>query len=141
VKQELAEYLECISGEVADNAELLEASYREVCRFASARGQQHYLLGIRAMHSLGKGQDLVLTYVQEMPVVIREAGEDVTADVVEAVITGLLGASGYGALVAFVFLTNDVAATSPHPPLLYVNLTFVLLVVSDGRVVLDRLAF
>jgi nitric oxide reductase NorD protein len=33
----------------------------------SPRGLEHYLTGMRAMCSLNRGEDLILTYVQEMP--------------------------------------------------------------------------
>ncbi len=50
----------------------------------SPQGLNNYLEGMRAMCAMSRGQDLVLTYVQEMPAVAREVGEDVIPDIVEA---------------------------------------------------------
>ncbi len=50
----------------------------------SPQGLNNYLEGMRAMCAMSRGQDLVLTYVQEMPDVAREVGEDVIPDIVEA---------------------------------------------------------
>ena len=62
---------------------VLESSYHEAQRVMSPRGLQNYLEGMRAMHVMGRGEDLVLTYVQEMPGVVREVGEDVLPEIVE----------------------------------------------------------
>jgi hypothetical protein len=50
----------------------------------SPQGLNNYLEGMRAICTLGKNQDLVLTYVQEMPSVAKEVGEDIIADIVPA---------------------------------------------------------
>jgi hypothetical protein len=50
----------------------------------SPQGLNNYLEGMRAMCKLGNNKDLVLTYVQEMPDVAREIGEDIVPDIVHA---------------------------------------------------------
>ncbi|MCF1184617.1 nitric oxide reductase activation protein NorD [Marichromatium gracile] len=69
----------------AEHAQALEASHHEAARLLSPRGLEHYVTGIRAMCTLNKGDDLVMTYVQEMPGVARELGEDIIPDIVGAV--------------------------------------------------------
>jgi len=64
--------------------EALDSSYHEAARVMSPRGLDNYLTGIQAMCTMGKGQDLVLTYVQELPRVVKEVGEDILPDVVES---------------------------------------------------------
>ena len=81
---ELAEYLQCIDPEDLGDTDLVEPSYLEAQRIMSPQGLENYLVGIKAMCTLGKGQDLVLTYVQEMPQVVKEVGEDIIPDVIEA---------------------------------------------------------
>ena len=86
---ELAPYLECLDsapGAAADAelSELLQASYLEAQRVMSPRGLDNYLLGLRALSRLGKGQDLLLTYLQQIPAVARAIGEDVLPDIVAA---------------------------------------------------------
>ncbi len=80
---DFSEYVSCIDFEDAhEHREALESAYHEAARVMSPRGLQNYLEGMRAMCSLARGQDLVLTYVQEMPSVAKEVGEDVIPDVV-----------------------------------------------------------
>ncbi len=84
---DFSEYVSCIDFDDShEHREALESAYHEAARVMSPRGLQNYLEGMRAMCSLGRGQDLVFTYVQEMPSVAKEVGEDVIPDV----ITGLM---------------------------------------------------
>ncbi|MCP4387105.1 MAG: hypothetical protein GY802_02335, partial [Gammaproteobacteria bacterium] len=64
---ELAEYLLCIDLEDLGKLEVIGASYLDAQRVMSPQVLENPLVGIKAMCTLGKGQDLVLTYVQEMP--------------------------------------------------------------------------
>ena len=82
---ELAEYLQCIDPADIRGGDVIEASYLDAQRIMSPRGLENYLVGIKAMCTLGKGHDLVLTYVQEMPAVAREVGEDVVVDAIESI--------------------------------------------------------
>jgi len=81
---DFAEYVSCISQEDNEHLQALDASYHEAARVMSPRGLQNYLEGMRAMCAMGRGQDLVLTYVQEMPGVAKEVGEDIIPDIVES---------------------------------------------------------
>ena len=81
---QLLEYATCLSDGEHSHIEALESSYREATRVMSANGLNNYLEGMRAMCSLGKNQDLLLTYVEEMPGVAKEVGEDVIPDIVGA---------------------------------------------------------
>lgn len=83
--EKLLEFATCLRDADHQHIEVLESSYREATRFMSMAGQSTYLEGMRAMCSLGKNQDLLLTYVEEMPSVAREVGEDVIADIVTAI--------------------------------------------------------
>ncbi|MCP4469926.1 MAG: VWA domain-containing protein [Gammaproteobacteria bacterium] len=85
MQAQLDQYLEAISDDASDHADLLQASYLEAERVMSPLGLENYLQGIGALSSLGKEQDLVLTYVQEMPVVVKAVGEDVVPDIIESI--------------------------------------------------------
>ena len=78
------EYASCLGDADHQHHEALESSYREATRVMSANGLNNYLEGMRAMCSLGRNQDLVLTFVQEIPAVVKEVGEDIIADIVTA---------------------------------------------------------
>ncbi|HSW53322.1 MAG TPA: hypothetical protein VLG93_08820, partial [Sulfuricaulis sp.] len=60
----------------------LEASFTEAARVMSPQGLHNWLEGARGLSQLGRGNDLVTTYVQEMPAVVKEVGEDVIKDCV-----------------------------------------------------------
>ncbi len=77
------EYLDSLDQD-HPHREALESSYREARRLLSPRGLENYLEGLRAMRTLGKGTDLEFTYLEEMPGVAKEVGEDVIPDVVQA---------------------------------------------------------
>ncbi len=106
---ELAEYLLCIDLEDLGKLEVIEASYLDAQRVMSPQGLENYLVGIKAMCTLGKGQDLVLTYVQEMPVVAKELGEDVVPDAIEAIMK--MSSLTSGAVVILILANLPLAAT------------------------------
>jgi nitric oxide reductase NorD protein len=74
------DYASCLGPGSEEHRQALESSYHEAARVMSPRGLQNYLEGMKAMCSMGRGQDLVLTYVQEMPGVAKEVGEDIIPD-------------------------------------------------------------
>lgn len=106
---ELAEYLECIDPDDLGNLEAIEASWLEAQRIMSPQGLENYLVGIKAMCTLGKGQDLVLTYVQEMPVVAKEVGEDIVPDAIEAIMK--LSSLTSGSVITLILSNLPLAAT------------------------------
>ena len=86
---ELAPYTECFESACgvaadADLRALLQASHLEARRVMSPRGLENYLQGLRALSRLGKGQDLLLAYLQQIPTVVKAVGEDVLPDIVES---------------------------------------------------------
>jgi nitric oxide reductase NorD protein len=82
---DFSEYVSCLKTEPDhEHKQALESSYHEAARIMSPRGLEHYLTGMRGMCALNKEQDLVLTYVQEMPAVAKEVGEDIIPDIVGA---------------------------------------------------------
>ncbi len=106
---ELSEYLHCIDPEDLGDADLIEPSYLEAQRIMSPQGLENYLVGIKAMCTLGKGQDLVLTYVQEMPSVVKEVGEDIVPDVIEALMK--LASLTSGSVITLILANLPLAAT------------------------------
>jgi hypothetical protein len=106
---ELAEYLQCIDPDDLGNLEAVEASWLEAQRIMSPQGLENYLVGIKSMCTLGKGQDLVLTYVQEMPVVAKEVGEDIVPDTIEAIMK--LSSLTSGSVITLILANLPLAAT------------------------------
>ena len=97
---DFSEYVACLDEADQRHTEVLESSYHEAARVMSPRGLQNYLEGMRAMCTMGRGHDLVLTYVQEMPGVAREVGEDVIPDIVEAMMK--LASHTSGSVIALI---------------------------------------
>jgi len=78
----LEEYQEVLDDLPTDAQDVLRASWNEAARMFSSRGLDNYLKGAVALHNLGRGEELVVTYIQEMPEVSRAIGEEVLPDVV-----------------------------------------------------------
>lgn len=79
--EDYAEFLEQAAPEVKD---VLEATFHEAARVMSPAGLQDYMDGAKAIARLGRGSDPVITYLEEMPLVVKECGEDIIPDCVTA---------------------------------------------------------
>ncbi len=106
---DFSEYVHCLHGGDHEHFEALESSYHEAQRVMSPRGLQNYLEGMRAFCTLGRGQDLVLTYVQEMPGVAKEVGEDIIPDIVEAMMK--LASHTSGSVITLIVANMPLAAS------------------------------
>ncbi len=104
---QFAEYLSCLP-EDHPHLEALDAAYQEAACVLSPRGLANYLEGVKAMCSLGRGEDLILTYIQETPRVAKEVGEDIVPDVVHAVMR--LSSLTSGAVLALLLSNLPLAA-------------------------------
>ncbi|MCX7898364.1 MAG: nitric oxide reductase activation protein NorD [Rhodocyclaceae bacterium] len=78
----LEEYQELYEELPSNAQEVLRGAWNEAARAFSARGLDNYLKGALALHELGRGEELVVTYIQAMPEVARAIGEDVLPDLV-----------------------------------------------------------
>ena len=78
----LEDYQDLLDDLPSESQEVLHASWHEAARVFSSRGLDNYIKGASALHNLGRGEELVVTYIQEMPEVARAIGEDVLPDVV-----------------------------------------------------------
>ncbi|MDA8329486.1 MAG: nitric oxide reductase activation protein NorD [Betaproteobacteria bacterium] len=98
-----------ILGELSESSRrILEASWHEATKVFSSQGLSHYLQGARSLKNLGRGCDLVATYIQEAPRVAKEIGEDIIPELVH---TGMMMASKTsGAVIERIFATAAVAA-------------------------------
>ncbi|RKZ78433.1 MAG: VWA domain-containing protein [Candidatus Parabeggiatoa sp. nov. 1] len=103
--EDYREILEQISPEVHNT---LEASFVEAAHVMSPGGLRNYLEGARALTELGRGTDIVISYLQEMPVVVKEVGEDVIGDVVGGAFK--LSSMTSGAVISLLFSTLSIAA-------------------------------
>jgi hypothetical protein len=79
--EDYADFLVEIAPEVK---EVLEATFQDAARVISPAGLKDYLDGAKALCGLGRGNDLVMTYLEVMPQMAKECGEDIIPDCVTA---------------------------------------------------------
>lgn len=64
--------------------DVLDSTFKDASHVMSPVGLQTYMDGAKSLCGLGRGSDLVITYLQEMPQVVKECGEDVIPDCITA---------------------------------------------------------
>ncbi|OOZ39254.1 VWA domain-containing protein [Solemya pervernicosa gill symbiont] len=79
--EDYEEFLQDAAPEVRD---VLDGTFQEAARIMSPAGLRDYMDGAKGLCNLGRGSDVVITYLQEMPQVAKECGEDVIPDVITA---------------------------------------------------------
>lgn len=107
---ELEKYQDILD-ELGEHAgEVLRASWGEAARVFSPRGlESYYLQGATGLKSLGRGTDLVVSFIQSAPAVARELGEDAVSDLLAAAIKMYSKTSA--TVIASIFSTSPVAAS------------------------------
>ncbi|TCV89589.1 nitric oxide reductase activation protein NorD [Sulfurirhabdus autotrophica] len=115
---ELEKYQDILD-ELGEHAgEVLRASWGEAARVFSPRGlENYYLQGATGLKSLGRGTDLVVTFIQNAPAVARELGEDSVSDLLAAAIKMYSKTSA--SVIAAIFATSPVAAARLGDPELF----------------------
>jgi nitric oxide reductase NorD protein len=86
----------------------LEGVFQEASRVMSPTGLHDYLEGARGLAKLGRGKDIVISYLEDMPAVVKECGEDIIRDVIEAAMK--LSSMTSGEVIALMFGTLPTAA-------------------------------
>ncbi|MCF6320383.1 MAG: nitric oxide reductase activation protein NorD [Rhizobiaceae bacterium] len=119
----LDDYREELIKSAPQLTDTLEGTFQEAARVMSPAGLKDYLDGARAMTSLGKGPELLTTYLDVMPQVAKECGEDIVRDSVGAILKLASMASGE-VLVLMLSTLPSAARRLGDPDLLrgYLNL-------------------
>lgn len=104
----LDDYHELLASLSADLHDSLISAWQEAARVMSARGQDNYLKGVAALKSLGKGDDLVATWIDHAPLLAKEIGEDVIPDMVQTVLA--LASKTSAGVIELVLTTAPTAA-------------------------------
>lgn len=91
-----------------DAQTVLRGAWGEAVRVLSARGLDNYLKGAVALHALGRGEELVVCYVQAMPQLARAVGEDALPELVNFLLG--MASKTSGAVLALIASTAPVAA-------------------------------
>lgn len=81
----LDDYRDELIAAAPELADTLEACVAEAARVMSPAALKDWLDGARGIVTLRKGPELLLTWLDEMPLVVKDCGEDIIRDVAEAV--------------------------------------------------------
>ncbi len=104
----LKDYEEEIKGLAPEVRSVLDSSFVEATKVMSPAGLQTYMEGGKALCNLGRGSDVVISYLQEMPLVVKECGEDVLQDSINAALK--LASMTSGEVIALLFTSLPTAA-------------------------------
>jgi hypothetical protein len=104
----LDDYKELLEDLEPESVELLNHAWPEVVKIFSARGLDNYLKGISALRGLGRGRSLVDCWIDEVPIVTKEIGEDIIGDLATSVLS--LASRTSGAVIELVLATSPTAA-------------------------------
>jgi hypothetical protein len=119
----LDEYRAAFAQTVPELAATLDGIFHQAARIMSPAGLKTYLDGARGLSRLGRGTELVVTYLEEMPAVVEECGEDILQDCVNAALK--LSSMTSGEVIALLFASLPTAAQRLGDPDLlrsYLNL-------------------
>ena len=95
--------------ELGTNAgEVLQSSWYEAARVFSPQGLENYVQGARALKHLGRGSELVITFIQSAPSIAKEIGEDSVVDLLDTVMA--LASKTSGAMLEAIVGTAPTAA-------------------------------
>jgi nitric oxide reductase NorD protein len=104
----LADYTELLESLPPESKSLLENTWHDAIRVFSPRGLDNYLKGASAMQGLGRGRALVDTWIDEIPLVAKEVGEDVVSDLATTAL--VLASKTSGAVIELILATAATAA-------------------------------
>ncbi|MFZ2541043.1 MAG: nitric oxide reductase activation protein NorD [Gallionella sp.] len=95
--------------ELGENAgEVLQSSWYEAARVFSPQGLENYVQGARSLKNLGRGSELVITFIQSAPTIAKEIGEDSVVDLLDTVMA--LASKTSGSMLEAIVGTAPTAA-------------------------------
>ncbi len=89
-------------------SEILQSSWYEAARVFSAQGLENYVQGARSLKSLGRGSELVITFIESAPSIAKEIGEDSVVDLLDTVMA--LASKTSGAVLQAIIASAPIAA-------------------------------
>ncbi|HDP88522.1 MAG TPA: VWA domain-containing protein [Thioalkalivibrio sp.] len=104
----LEDYAEQLKDAAPEVRDVLESTFTEASHVMSPAGLQTYLEGAKGLCGLGRGSDLVISYLQNMPMVAKECGEDIIADCITAAMK--LSSMTSGEVISLMFNSLPTAA-------------------------------
>ena len=112
----LDDYKELLEGLAPEEQERLHANWAGATRAFSPRGLDNYLKGAAALKGLGRGQAIVLAWIEQAPQVAGEVGEDVVGELAHAALN--MASKTSGAVIEMMIATAPTAAARLGVPIL-----------------------
>ncbi len=104
----LEDYEDFLKDAAPEVRDVLNSTFQEASRVMSPTGLQTYMDGAKGLCNLGRGTGVVISYIQEMPLVAKECGEDVIGDCLTSAMK--LSSMTSGEVVALLFSSMPTAA-------------------------------
>ncbi|MFD0982627.1 nitric oxide reductase activation protein NorD [Tropicimonas aquimaris] len=104
----LDDYLDCFAKAPPELIETIEPVFHDAARVMSPAGLSDYMEGARGLCNLGRGYDLVFAWLENIPLVAKECGEDVIRDCLTAAMK--LSSMTSGEVIALLFSSLPTAA-------------------------------
>lgn len=104
----LDDYREAFAGGPEGFESTLETCFHEAARTLSSQGLSDYMEGARGLAQLGRGYDLVSAWLENIPEVVKECGEDVIRDCLGSAMK--LSSMTSGEVIALLFTSLPTAA-------------------------------
>ncbi|MFN3594365.1 MAG: VWA domain-containing protein, partial [Thiobacillaceae bacterium] len=105
----LTDYTELLESLSPHGRTVLKANWVDATKVFSPRGLDNYLKGVSALNSLGRGEALVETWIEEAPRVAKEVGEDVVTELAATCLA--LASKTSGAVIELLLATAPTAAS------------------------------
>ncbi len=83
---QLTDYQDLLEDLGEQAGDVLEATWHDAVRVFSPRGLEAYLKGATGLKSLGRGTDLVISYIESAPLVAKEIGEQAVPELLSLAI-------------------------------------------------------
>ena len=106
---QLSDYEDLLEELGEQSGEVLEANWHEATRVFSPRGLQSYLEAALGLKSIGRGVELVISFIESAPIVAKEIGEQAVPDLHSIAIKMYSRTSSE--VIALVFSTAPIAAS------------------------------
>lgn len=104
----LEDYQEILEDLEPESVALLKITWHEASKALSPRGLDNYIKGVSAVHNMRRGRSLVDCWIDEIPQVVKEIGEDIVSELAVAVLA--LASRTSGAVIELVLATSPTAA-------------------------------
>lgn len=104
----IEDYRVCLAKVSPEKVDTLEPIFHEAARVMSPAGLSDYMEGGKGLCNLGRGTDLVFSYLENMPAVVKECGDDIIRDTLTAAMK--LSSMVSGEVVTLMFASLPTAA-------------------------------